>query len=349
MLDFLDQKFYGNSIQNWAISFGIILAAIIISKISYWAIGKYVKKAAEKTKSGLDDLLIDKLEEPIVYGMVIVGFYWGFQRLHFGVGVDNFFSHVFTIVFILNITWLIVRVLDSLIEEYIVPMVEKSDSDLDDQIMPLIRKLLKITLWAFGIIIGLNNAGFDVGALIAGLGIGGLALALAAQDTVKNIFGGIMIYADKPFKVGNRIKIDGFDGSVEEVGIRSTRIRTLEGRLVTIPNANFSENAVENVTVEPMRKIILNLGLTYETSPDNMELAIEKLKTIAADHKDVDANVMVSFNSWGDFSMGILFIYFIKPEGDILQVQTEMNMEILRQFNAAGLEFAYPTQTIYRK
>lgn len=349
MLDFLEQEFYGNTIQNWAISFGIIIASVIISKICYWAVGKFVKKAAAKTKSGLDDLLVDKLEEPIVYGLVILGAYWGFHRLHFGFGVDNFFTHAFTFTFTLNVTWLIVRVLDALIEEYIVPLVEKSESDLDDQLMPLMRKLFKITFWTMGIVLGLNNAGFDVGAVIAGLGIGGLALALAAQDTVKNIFGGVMIYADKPFKVGHRIKIDGFDGTVEDVGIRSTRIRTLEGRLVTIPNAHFSENAVENVALEPSRKVVINLGLTYETHPDKMEDAIQKLKAIADKSPNTEKDVLVSFNAWGDFAMGILFIYYIKPGSDNLETQTEINMEILRQFNEAGLDFAYPTQTLYRK
>lgn len=349
MKDFLSQTFYGNTIQNWFISCGIFLAAIVIAKIAYWAIGKYVKRITAKTKSGLDDLLVDKLEEPVVYGMVIIGFYWGFLRLNFGETVDNFFKHLFTIIFILNITWLIVRVIDAIIEEYVMPIVAKSESDLDDQLMPVIRKMVKVILWSIGVIIGLNNAGFDVAALIAGLGIGGLALALAAQDTVKNIFGGLMVFIDKPFKITDRIKIDSWDGVVEEIGIRSTRIRTLEGRLVTMPNARFSENAVENVTLEPTRKVVTNLGLTYETSPEKMQEALELLKQIALANENVTDDVLVSFNSWGDFSMGILFIYYIKAGSDILVTQSEINMAVLKQFNEAGLDFAYPTQTIYRK
>lgn len=349
MKEFLNKDFYGNTIQDWAISFGIILSALIIGKILYWIIGKFVKKAAAKTKSGLDDLLVDKLEEPVVYGLIIIGFYWGFQRLSFGQSIDGFFNHVFIIIIALNVTWLFVRVVDSLIEEYVMPIVSRSESDLDDQLMPVIRKTVKAAMWALGIIIGLNNAGFDVAALIAGLGIGGLALALAAQDTVKNIFGGIMVFIDKPFKITDRIKVNGWDGTVEEIGVRSTRIRTLEGRLVTMPNGQFSDNAVENVTREPSRKVVINLGLTYETSPDNMEKAIQMLKDTAAKNDGVDKDVSVGFNTWGDFAMGILFIYYIKSQSDILETQTEINMQILRQFNEAGLEFAYPTQTIYKK
>lgn len=349
MREFLEQDFYGNSIQSWAISLGIFVGAIIVAKILYWFIGKYVKKITERTKTNLDDLLIDKLEEPVVYGIAIIGFYWGFHRLSFGAEVDHFFDHVFTIIFTLNITWLLVRVIDSLIEEYIVPVVSKTESDLDDQLLPLLRKLLKAILWAMGVIIGLNNAGFDVMALIAGLGIGGLALALAAQDTVKNIFGGVMILLDKPFKITDRIKVDGFDGIVEEVGIRSTRVRTLEGRLVTIPNMHFSETAVENVSMEPTRKVVLNLGLTYDTTPEGMQKAMDILKQIILDQTGVQDDCIVSFNTWGDSSMGILFIYYITDMDNILQVQTDVNMAILKQFNESGLEFAFPSRTVYNK
>lgn len=349
MKEFLNQTFYGNKISEWAISLGILLSAIIIAKICYWAIGKYLKKITEKTKTNLDDLLVDKLEEPVVYAIGILGFYWGFQRLHFGPGVDNFFAHTFTFIFTLNVTWLIVRTLDAIIQEYLTPLVSKTESDLDDQLLPLLRKLIKIILWTLGIVIGLNNIGFDVGAVIAGLGIGGLALALAAQDTVKNIFGGIMVYVDKPFKVKDRIKIHGYDGFVEEVGIRSTRLRTLEGRLVTLPNAHFSDEAVENVTLEPSRKVVVNLGLTYETSPEKMEQALEILEDITNKNENLEEDRLICFNNWGDFSMGILYIYYIKPTADIFKTQTEINMSILKQFNAEGLDFAYPTQMIYKK
>jgi MscS family membrane protein len=349
MNEFLSQEFYGNKIENWLISFGILIGGIIVAKITYWIIGKYIKRITEKTASKLDDLLIDKLEEPVVYAIGILGFYWGFHRLHFGEGVDKFFEHVFTIVFTLNVTWLIVRTVDAIVEEYVMPFVERSESDLDDQLMPLLRKVFKLILWCMGIIIGLNNAGFDVAALIAGLGIGGLALALAAQDTVKNIFGGIMVYLDKPFKIGDRIVISGHEGFVEEIGIRSTRIRTLEGRQITIPNAQFSESPIENVSREPARKVVVNLGLTYQTSPEKMEKAMAILEEIASNNESVGEEVMVSFNSWGASALGISFVYFIQPGKDILITQTEVNLEILKRFNAEGLDFAYPTQTIYRK
>jgi MscS family membrane protein len=338
-----------NTTISIIVSILILVGAIVIGKLLYWLIGTFAKSLAARTKSGLDDILIDKLEEPIVYGIVILGFYWGFTRLHFNESVDNFFANVFMILFILNVTWLIARVVDSLIEEYIVPIVTKSESDLDDQLLPILRKTIKAVLWIFGIVIALSNSGFDVAALIAGLGIGGLALALAAQDTVKNIFGGIMVFLDKPFKIKDRIKVNGMDGVVEEIGVRSTRLRTLEGRLITIPNGQFSDNAVENVSLEPTRKVNISLGLTYDTTPEQMENAMNIIKDIIKANSKVEDDALVAFNAWGDFAMGIQVIYYISSPDFIFSAQSEINLEILKLFNAEGLEFAFPTQTIYKK
>ncbi len=338
-----------NTTISIIVSILILVGAIVIGKLLYWLIGTFAKSLAARTKSGLDDILIDKLEEPIVYGIVILGFYWGFTRLHFNESVDSFFANVFMILFILNVTWLIARVIDSLIEEYIVPIVTKSESNLDDQLLPILRKTIKAVLWIFGIVIALSNSGFDVAALIAGLGIGGLALALAAQDTVKNIFGGIMVFLDKPFKIKDRIKVNGMDGVVEEIGVRSTRLRTLEGRLITIPNGQFSDNAVENVSLEPTRKVNISLGLTYDTTPEQMENAMNIIKDIIKANSKVEDDALVAFNAWGDFAMGIQVIYYISSPDFIFSAQSEINLEILKLFNAEGLEFAFPTQTIYKK
>ena len=135
----------------------------------------------------------------------------------------------------------------------------------------------------------LKNAGVDVGTLIASLGIGGLAFALAAQDTIKNIFGGITIFTDRPFRIGDRIKVDGFDGIIEDIGVRSTRLRTLDRCLVTIPNYKIVEASVENVSEEPMRRIVSKLGLTYSTTPEKMKEAIDILKNMPKTVKGIDS------------------------------------------------------------
>ncbi len=349
MGEFFEKTFYHNTIGDWAISLAIILGAVIAGKILYWIFGNIVKKLTSKTKTRIDDIVIDMIEEPIVLALTIAGLWYGLHRLTFPEGWYVWMGKVYHILIAVNITWLVARLIDAIIEEYVVPLTEKTESNLDDQILPVIRKSLKAAIWILGIIVALNNAGYDVGALIAGLGIGGLALAMAAKDSVSNIFGGIMIFTDKPFKIGDRIKINGFDGTIEEIGLRTSRMRTLEGRLVTIPNSQFTGSMVENVTAEPTRKVVLNLGLIYDTTPEQIRQAIDLLDKIAKDHGGIEDGHLISFNAFGDFSLGIMFIYHIKKDFDILNTQTEMNLAILKEFNANGLEMAFPTQTIYTK
>jgi len=236
-----------------------------------------------------------------------------------------------------------------LISEVIMPISEKSESSFDNQLIPVIQKGVRSIIWVLGIIIGLDNIGFDITAMIAGLGIGGLALALAAQDSVKNIFAGIMIFLDKPFRIKERIQVDGFDGTVEEVGLRSTRLRTLEGRIVTIPNSRFTDNSVTNVTSQPALKVKLNLGLTYDTNEDDMQKAIDILEDIVKNQDAITDDYAAGFNGFGDFSLNIVFIYYVRPESHWLDTQTLVNKEILKRFNKEGLEFAFPTQTILKK
>jgi MscS family membrane protein len=349
MKEFLAKEFYYNTVTDWGITLLIILGAVIAGKIVYWFFGNVIKKLTSKTKTKIDDIIVDMIEEPVVLALTIVGLWYGLHRLNFPEEWYDWMGKVYHILIAINITWLVARLIDAIIEEYIVPLTEKTESDFDDQIIPVVRKGLKSTIWALGIIIALNNAGYDVTALIAGLGIGGLALAMAAKDSVANIFGGLMIFTDKPFKVGDRIKINGFDGTISEVGLRTSRMVTLEGRLVTIPNSQFTGNMVENVSAEPTRKVILNLGLTYDMNAEQMEKGITLLKEIGSNNSDLEGDILVSFNAFGDFSLGILFIYYIKKDSDILDTQTAINIEILKKFGENGLDMAFPTQTIYHK
>lgn len=348
---FWSQEYYYNTITSWAIAFGIILGAIIVAKILYWFSGKIIKKITQKTKTRLDDILVDMLEEPVILALILLAAWYAVKlNLSFPEEIFTVVNNGFHFAIAIMLTWLAARTVNALIEEYAVPLTEKSESDFDDQLLPILQKGLRIIIWALGIIIALNNAGYNVTTLIAGLGIGGLAFALAAQDTVRNVFGGAMIFLDKPFKLNDRIKINGFDGFVHEIGIRSTRLRTLEGRIVTMPNAVFSDQAVENVSLEPTRKVSLDLGLTYDTQPEQIEDGIKILKEISKAHQDkIEENVLVAFNAYGDFALGLKYIYYISKESDILDTQTAINLDILKRFNEKGLEFAFPTQTIYKK
>ena len=348
-MEFLDQEFYGNSLYNWLISLGILIGSFILVKILYWIFSNVFKRITSKTKTNIDDVLLDKLEKPLTY-LVLIGGYWiAIHFLKFNDTISSVLENVAYLALVLDLTTIFSRIFDALVSEVIMPLSEKSESSFDNQLIPVIQKGVRSIIWVLGIIIGLDNIGFDITAMIAGLGIGGLALALAAQDSVKNIFAGIMIFLDKPFRLNDRIQINGHDGSVEEVGLRSTRIRTLEGRIVTIPNCTFTDNSVINVTSQPALKVKLNLGLTYDTNEEQIQNAINILEEIVKDQPQIKDDFAAGFNGFGDFSLNILFIYYVKPEGHWLDTQTLVNKEILRRFNKEGLEFAFPTQTIYKK
>ncbi|MEC7954805.1 MAG: mechanosensitive ion channel family protein [Bacteroidota bacterium] len=348
-MEVLHQEFYGNSILNWAIAVGILILSFVVVKMLYWIFSNVIRRLTSKTKTNLDDVLIDKLEKPLTYLVLILGYWISIHYLVFKEEVELVLENAAYFLLVIDFTAILSRIVDALITEIIMPISEKSDSSFDNQLIPVIQKGVRSIIWILGIIIGLDNIGFDITAMIAGLGIGGLALALAAQDSVKNIFAGIMIFLDKPFRIKDRIQVDGFDGIVEEVGLRSTRLRTLEGRIVTIPNSRFTDNSVTNVTSQPTLKVKLNLGLTYDTDEVQMQKAIDILEDIVKNQEAITDDYAAGFNGFGDFSLNILFIYYVKPDSHWLDTQTLVNKEILRRFNKEGLEFAFPTQTILKK
>lgn len=183
--EFFQQSFYGDTLEDWILSALIILGSIILGRLLYLFSSKVLKRLTQKTKSNIDDIIIDMLEEPVVAAIILAGFWFGIERLHLSPKIDTAVSTIYKILIVLNVAWFVARFVKSLIEEYLIPIFERDDNNLDEHIISLIQKLLTTVIWVLGIIMALNNAGVDVGALLAGLGIGGLAFALAAQDTVK--------------------------------------------------------------------------------------------------------------------------------------------------------------------
>ena len=341
--------YYGNSLQEWLISFSIIIGAILLNKVIVLLNKHVISKLTSKTNNRLDDILFKMLEAPVLLGIMFIAIWIASSRLDLDPKIDSFFSKSYQFLIVINITWFIVRFVNALIEEYIVPVAEgQSHKYLDNTLVPIIRRTILGVIWAIGLMMALKNVGVDVGALIAGLGIGGLAFALAAQDTIKNIFGGITIFTDRPFRIGDRIKVDGFEGFVEDIGIRSTRLRTLQKRLVTIPNYKIVEASIENVSDEPMRQVNTKIGLVYNTTPEKMNEALAILNNIPKIIKEVDSKDLIAvFSNFSNFSLDINFIYWVKKSGDVMITPSKVNLEILKSFNEAGLAFAFPTQTLY--
>ncbi len=231
-------------------------------------------------------------------------------------------------------------------------LARREDNLLDESFANMIRLIARVLVIVFGAIYLIQSiSGKPLSALLAGLGIGGLAVALAAQDTLKNFFGSIMIMLDRPFKVGQRITIDSYDGVVEAIGFRSTRIRTLTGHLVTIPNEKMALANVENIAQRPSIRRLANITITYDTPPDKIEKALSIVREILQDHEGMhpDFPPRVFFNEFNDTSLNIIMIYWYFPPDywKYMAFSEAINLKIMRAFEAEGIEFAFPTTTTY--
>jgi len=344
----LTKEFYGNTVFDWMHAALIIVGAVVLGKALYWVIGRTIKRMATRTRTRLDDILIDMLEEPVVFAVVILGIWYGLGVLELSEAVDSGINKGLYILVCVNVAWLITRLFDAMVEEYLIPFARKTESDLDDHLIPVVRKGIKASVWTIALIMAMDNAGYDVFSILAGLGIGGLAFALAAQDTVGNFFGSIAIFIDKPFKVGDRIQVCGHDGVVTAVGLRSTKIRTrYQGRIVTIPNQQVAKADTVNVDTEHGRQMFAVYRLTPDMSDDKITLAMDILKRIAQSDPDTMEKVVTGFIAITEYSRDIMLLYWIKPDASKLETRTRINLEIIRQFKKNDIELvkAAPVHT----
>ncbi|MDQ6974500.1 MAG: mechanosensitive ion channel family protein, partial [Mariprofundaceae bacterium] len=223
---------------------------------------------------------------------------------------------------------------------------------LDDQLVPFISKTLKLFLVVTGILVVAQNMGYSISGLIASLGIGGIAVAMAAKDTISNIFGSIMILVDRPFKIGDWVKTSAFEGVVEEIGFRSTRIRTFGKTLVNVPNSQLANMVIENMDARSKRRIKMRIGITYDASPEQVQQAVSAIEKILREHRGVDQSYfLVKFDTFEDSSLSIFLYYFSQSTvwEEYLQVRQEVNIQIMQAIEQLGLEFAFPSMSLYHE
>ena len=259
-------------------------------------------------------------------------------------GAVNIFSAVVVVLFAY-------RLLDVL-EYELTRFAKREDNKLDLNFVKLIRVITSVLVVVFGGIYILQAiTGKPLNALLAGLGIGGLAVALAAQDTLRNFFGSIMIMMDKPFVVGDRVVVDGVDGPVQDIGFRSTRIRTLTGHLVAVPNEKMARINIENIGRRPSIRRLTNITITYDTPREKVERALTIIREILNNHEGMDPEFppRVYFNEFNDASLNLMMIYWYFPPNywDFLDFNERVNLQIMKAFEAEGIEFAFPTTTTY--
>ena len=233
---------------------------------------------------------------------------------------------------------------------YLEKLAGRNETSLDNHVVPLIKKVLKVFVVIVGGLFILQNLDVNITALLAGLSIGGLALALAAQDTLKNLFGSLMIFIDKPFSVGHWITSGDIDGTVEEVGFRSTRVRSFRNSLYYVPNGKLADATIDNHGLRQYRRFFMHIAITYDTPPDLIEVFVVGLRRIVEDHPQTRKDFyIIEFNEMGDFSLKIMFyVFFAVPTwGEELRARHEVLIEIVRLAEKLGVRFAFPTQTLH--
>ncbi|MBO6523452.1 MAG: mechanosensitive ion channel family protein [Balneolaceae bacterium] len=342
-------EWLGVEVWQYLAVFIWLLLGIVLRKVFEFILDNYIRRITKKTRFSWDDDLLDGVERPAGFIFLMTFFLVSYTNLQLSVTVNLYLSTILEITISAGFVWLFYNLAD-VFAKYLSVITSKTENKLDDQLVPLIRKTLRFFIVVMGVILILQNNGYNVASLIAGLGIGGLAVALAAKDTLANFFGSITIFADRPFKIGDWIKVGNVEGVVEEVGFRTTRVRTFYNSLVSVPNSQVATTDIDNYGMREYRRLRTVLNLTYSTSPEQMEAFVEGIKGIIKANKHFRQDFYeVHFNSFGAHSLDVLiYVFFDVPDWSTeLQQRHNFFLEILRLAKEVGVEFAFPTQTLH--
>ncbi len=352
----------GNTIWRFALVLLVVLAAMAAGRIVQFTINSYAVRLAKKKGEAPLTLLLKALANPIYVAIFAAGIFLAKVPLFFDdengirTAISAGWTTIARVTLAIAAAYGLYRLVD-VIEYYLNRLVGKTETKLDDMLVPIVRKALRITIAIIAVLlISENILGAEkVKSLLFSAGIGGIAVALAAKDTIANFFGSITIFTDRPFQMGELVKIDEHLGPVEEVGFRSTRIRTLQGHLVTIPNSVITNSCVENIGRRPFIRRTSNITVTYDSGHAKAKRAVEIIKEVLANapqlNTDPEKPPRVYFSDFNDWSLNIYMSYWVKPPDYWLyhQVNEQVNLEIMKRFEAEQIEFAFPTQTLYVK
>jgi len=349
-MEFLNLAYFGNTIKQYLYALG----AFFVILVALWVFKKIIivklKKLAQKTKTRLDDLLVKILSSagwPLFY--VLLSLYLALKFITSPALIDQVIYYVLLII----VAFLVTKTAGTIIEYGSARMIDKSEKDdknIDASVVQLVSKALKIVIWVVAVLVVLSNLGYNVNALVAGLGIGGLAIAFAFQKILEDIFASISIYLDKPFKVGDYIVIGNDSGTVKHIGVKSTRVETLQGQELIISNRELTSSRINNYKKMKKRRIVFSFGVVYETPTEKLK-KIPNMVTKIISSLEITEPGRVHFKEFADSALNYEIVYYIKSsEYDVyMDTQQEINLKIKEAFEKEKIEMAYPTQTIFVK
>jgi MscS family membrane protein len=340
----------GQPLWKYLASLIYIVLAFYVAKLLDFIVSVWLKRRVAKTATKYNDLILDLLRGPVKVVAFVIFLNIGLGIFDWPERAQAYFSHGLIVVMACSVTYVVLKIIDLLLGVWREKIVSAPDKAFAEQLFPLLRKSAKIAIIIAAAILTADNLNIKVTSLLAGLSVGGLALGLAAQDTVANLFGAVAIFLDKPFHIGDRIKVESVEGMVEGIGLRSTRVRNLDGHHVTIPNKLMGNAIITNITRRPTIKTEMNLGLTYDTPVEKVKRATVVLEEIfRANPRTLD--MTVSFNRFADSALNIfvLHVWNGTDQKQHFAEMQELNLQIKQRFDAEKIEFAFPTQTVYLK
>ncbi|HIP30300.1 MAG TPA: mechanosensitive ion channel family protein [Sulfurospirillum arcachonense] len=348
MQELLEYTIFDIKATDIIISIGILFIAYFFKLQLTKIILKNIRLVTAKTKTNLDDKLLGIIEPPLKFSVLILGFYFAEQWISIE-GFQPIATSIEKTLIVFTIFWTLYRAINEF--SYIFTnFSSKFGKNLDEDISNFIIKFLKVIILIIGAMTILDGWGINVGAFVASLGLIGMAFALAAKDTAANLFGSLVIFSDKPFKKGDWILTPDVEGTIESIGIRSTRVRTFAQALVSIPNAVIANSAITNWSLMGKRRIKMRLGLTYSTNAIQMENILNDLRQMLKKHPDVHQDtIMIYFDKFEDSSLS-LFCYFFTTTtvwAEYLQVKENINLKMMKIIEDNGASFAFPSQSIY--
>lgn len=349
MQEFLNQTYFGNTLLNYAIALGSSLVGAIIIFIINKVVLVRLQKWAKATKTKIDDFLLRGLEKAVVPILYVIIFYLSVKTLTLHPKVERSID----VITVILATYFIIKMITSALRfglHSYIKIKAEVEEDAERRIKQIrgITAIVSFFIWVIGFVFLLDNLGFEITTVIAGLGIGGIAIALAAQAILGDLFSYFVIFFDRPFEIGDFIVTGEFKGNIEHIGIKTTRVRSLGGEQLIFANSDLTNSRIQNFKRMDRRRVVFKLAVIYQTPAEKLEEIVDVVKKIVVDHPHITYD-RGHFASFGSFSLDFEFVYFVLSSdyNHYMDIQQDINLKIYREFEKRGIEFAYPTQTLY--
>lgn len=333
-----------NSVKDWTISFSIIIVSIVVLRILQSIVIKRLSKFAASTKTTIDDFIISAIQKFVMPALYLLVIHFGLQYL----SLTPKFKAVETVAMMAIVTFFLLKIISALTAYVFKKALLKHEvNEQREKQSKGILLILQIIIWTAGILFLIDNLGYDITTIIAGLGVGGIAIALAAQTILGDLFSYLVIFFDKPFEIGDFIIVDDKMGTVEYIGIKTTRLRTLGGEQLICSNKDLTDSRVHNYKRMLERRVVFGFGVVYNTPATKLKMIPQLVKQIivSAENTRFDRG---HFKSFGDFSLDFEVVYYVlSPDYNLyMDIQQEINLKLFEIFEKEQIEFAFPTQTV---